>query len=89
MLISFIFGYSKNYFVVFYLSFYFVLGQDPTAATTDGGGNWGVLGCGGVLRCGIDVTCRYNTGRQLRKKLQGLGICLLLLRAQPFLKGVA
>ena len=31
MLISFIFSYSENYFVVLYLSFYFVLGQDPSA----------------------------------------------------------
>ena len=31
MLISFIFSYSENFFVVFYLSFYFVLGQDPSA----------------------------------------------------------
>ena len=31
MLISFIFGYSEKFFVVFYLSFYFVLGQGPSA----------------------------------------------------------
>ena len=31
MLISFIFSYSENFFVVFYLSFYFVLGQGPSA----------------------------------------------------------
>ena len=29
MLISFIFSYSETFFVVFYLSFYFVLGQGP------------------------------------------------------------
>ena len=31
MLISFIFSYSKKFSVVFYLSFSFVLGQDPSA----------------------------------------------------------
>ena len=31
MLISFIFSYSENFFVVFYLSFYSVLGQGPSA----------------------------------------------------------
>ena len=31
MLISFIFSYSETFFVVFYLSFYFVLGQGPSA----------------------------------------------------------
>ena len=31
MLISFIFSYSENFFVVFYPSFYFVLGQDSSA----------------------------------------------------------
>ena len=31
MLISFIFSYSENFFVVFHLSFYFVRGQDPSA----------------------------------------------------------
>ena len=31
MLISFVFSYSENFFIVFYLSFYFVLGQDPSA----------------------------------------------------------
>ena len=31
MLISFIFSYSEKFFVVFYSSFYFVLGQGPSA----------------------------------------------------------
>ena len=31
MLISFFFSYSENFFVVFYLSFDFVLGQGPSA----------------------------------------------------------
>ena len=31
MLISFNFSYSEKFFVVFYLSFYFVLGQGPSA----------------------------------------------------------
>ena len=31
MLISFIFSYSETFFVVFYSSFYFVLGQGPSA----------------------------------------------------------
>ena len=34
MLISCIFDYSESFFVVFYLSFYFVLGQDPSARDT-------------------------------------------------------
>ena len=35
MLISFILSYSENFFVVFYLSFYSVLGQGPSARDTD------------------------------------------------------
>ena len=31
MLIGFIFSYSERFFVVFYLSFYFILGQRPSA----------------------------------------------------------
>ena len=34
MLISFIFSYSENFFLVFYSSFFFVLGQDPSARDT-------------------------------------------------------
>ena len=34
MLISFIFSYSEKFFVVFYSSFYFVLGQSPSARDT-------------------------------------------------------
>ena len=39
MLISFIFSYSENFFVVLYLSFYFVLGQSPSARRPGDDGN--------------------------------------------------
>ena len=37
MLVSFIFSYSEIFVVVFYLSFYLVLGQDPSARDTNRG----------------------------------------------------
>ena len=36
MLISFIFSYSESFFLVFYPSFFFVLGQGPSARNATG-----------------------------------------------------
>ena len=46
MLISFIFSYSEKFFVVFYSSFFFVLGQGPSARV-----NLTLGGPGGVGYC--------------------------------------
>ena len=67
MLISFIFSYSKKFFVVFYLSFYSVLGQGPSARDNHGP-HAAVLSCPPAL-------CVFCCGVSLRGVVRRCALC--------------